>query len=117
MAGNSGIIKWQALITDKLDGFMPLASNQQNVTRPNTGQRRRDGLVAAGYFNGVWTGGNDRRADAGGIFGAWVIVGDKNLISIGVRNPPHFCTFACITVTATPKQHGKLAGGGRAQCG
>ena len=77
MASDRGIVKWQAFIADKLNGLMAFASNQQDIARPNACQRCGDGFVAAGYFNGIWTGGDNCGTDAGGILGAWVIVSDE----------------------------------------
>ena len=94
---------------------MALARHQQRISGTKRIDTAQDRFGAVGDLGGLGTGGEDGGADAGGIFRAGVVVGDKDDVGVFRRRLAHQRTFAAVAVAARAKHHHKAAQHVRAQ--
>src|SRR5579863_9542402 len=97
--------EWQRGFADNLAGFMTLAGDEQGVALPEHGDGGADSRTAIADLDRAGRGGEDRRANGGGVFRARIVVGDDDEVRATRCNLAHLRALAGVAIAATTEDN------------
>src|SRR5579883_2438880 len=115
LARYGGVFEGMRHRADDLAALMPLAGDEEEVTRREERERAADRGGAVADLFGLGAGGENGAANEGGILAARIVVGDDDVVGEAVGDPSHLRPLAGVAVAAAAEDDDELAAAMSAQ--